>query len=438
MASSSRPSERRKITIIGGGFGGVAVARGLARAPGCDVHLIDRRNFHLFQPLLYQVAMAGLNPSDVAIPLRRLFSKQRNLRVTLAEIDDLDLPGKRIRFDERWHPFDDLVIATGAKHSYFGNDAWEPVAPGLKTIEQATEIRRRVLLAFELAEKEEDLSRRAALLTFVVVGGGPTGVELAGAIAEMASRTLYHDYRVADLSHTEVLLVELGDRVLPSFPPALSQATAAALTHLGVTIATGVRASALGPDGLRVGDRFVPCHTILWAAGVTPSRLAERIPAPKGAQGRILVAPDLSVPGHPDVFVIGDLAAVRGASGATLPGIAPVAMQEGRFVARLLLARARGDLRDDPPIFRYRDRGMLATIGRSKAVANLGRLQLSGLLAWLLWVFVHIVFLMCFRNRFFVFLQWIWSYFRFGRGARLIVYKTWRTHGEERPPFDAA
>ncbi len=436
MTSIEGLSARKKVGVVGGGFGGVAVARGLAKVRDCEVELIDRRNFHLFQPLLYQVAMAGLNPSDVAIPLRKLFSKQRNLRITLAEVDDVDLAGKRIHYDDRWRSFDHLVIATGAKHSYFGNDGWEVVAPGLKTIEQATEIRRRVLMAFELAEKEEDPVRRAALLTFVVVGGGPTGVELAGAIAEMSSHTLQGDYRVADLSQTKVLLVELGNRILPSFPPSLSEATREALGNLGVSVVTGARASELGPGGLRIGDRFVPCHTILWAAGVTPSQLAYRILGEKDSQGRILVAPDLSLPGHPDVFVIGDLAAFREASGASLPGIAPVAIQQGKFVARLLADRVRGRTSAAAPAFRYRDRGIMATIGRSKAVASVGGLEISGLPAWLLWVFVHIVFLMRFRNRFFVFLQWVWSYFRFGHGARLIVHKTWRSYGGEKIRLD--
>jgi len=420
----------KTIVIIGGGFGGVAAARALRTAKNCKIQLIDRRNFHLFQPLLYQVAMAGLNPSDIAIPLRRLFTRQKNIQITLAEVDRVDLANRKIMYDGVWHGFDYLILACGSKHFYFGNDDWENHAPGLKTIEQATEIRRRVLIAFEQAEKQTDPLAREKLLTFVIVGGGPTGVELAGAIAEMASRTLYKDYRNADLSKTKVVLVEAGPRILAAFPPKLSQVAAIYLHRLGVEVLTNARASELNGECLRVGDRLIATHTIIWAAGVKPSSLNNTVATEKDPQGRILVNSDLSVPGHAGVFVIGDQAAFKNERGEFLPGIAPVAIQQGRYVGRLILNQLRGSGAREP--FRYSDKGIMATIGRTKAVVSLGSLQFSGFVAWLTWVFVHIVYLMRFRNRVFVFLQWVWSYFKFGHGARLIVHKTWRFYSGEK------
>lgn len=420
---------RKHLVIVGGGFGGVTAAQSLQRAKNLDITLIDRRNFHLFQPLLYQVAMAGLSPSDIAIPLRALFNKQKNINVTLAEVDQLDLPQKKIHYDQKWVAYDYLILACGAKHSYFGNSSWESVAPGLKNLEQATEIRRRILTSFELAEKEDDLQKREKYLTFVVVGGGPTGVELAGAISEMARHTLKKDFKRADLSKTKVILAEAGPRILAAFPEDLSKIAQKNLQDLDVEVFTNTRAGELSIDGLRLGDRWVETKTIIWAAGVTASKLTQQLSMPKDKQGRVIVNNDLSLPDNKNVFVIGDQAAFILPNGVTLPGIAPVAIQQGRHVARMI----ENDERYAPRFgFTYYDKGIMATIGRSKAVVHTFGFSFSGFFAWLAWAFIHILYLMKFKNRFFVFLQWSWSYFTFGRGARLITYKSWKFYDGEK------
>jgi NADH:ubiquinone reductase (H+-translocating) len=423
----------KNIVIIGGGFGGVSAAQALAQNPQHQITLIDRRNFHLFQPLLYQVAMAGLNPSDIATPLRTLFRPYKNIQVVLAEVDQLDLQSNRIHYDQHWMSYDYLILACGAKHAYFGNEQWESVAPGLKNLEQAVEIRRRILMAFELAEKQNSIEEREKYLTFVVVGGGPTGVELAGAIAEMASHTLRKDYKRADLSKTKVIIVEAGSRLLSSFPEKLSQIAQKNLQDLGVEVLTNTRASELSAEGLKLNDLPVASKTIIWAAGVLPSSLTKQIDSDKDKQGRAIIQSDLSLKKYKNVFVIGDQAAFLGKNGQNLPGVAPVAVQQGKFLKKVFESDKKGLPR---PEFEYFDKGMMATIGRSKAVVSTGSFRFSGFIAWLMWVFIHVVYLMKFRNRFFVLLQWSWSYFTFGRGARLILHKTWRFYSGEKIKMD--
>ncbi len=413
----------KRIGIIGAGFAGISVCKELAKSKDVEIELIDRRNHHLFQPLLYQVAMAGLNPSDISIPIRRLFAKNKNVNVVLAEVESIDVTRCKIQYDQKEFEYDYLVVACGAKHFYFGNKEWEKFAPGLKNIEQATEIRRRVLTAFEMAEKESDSKKRAEYLTFAVVGGGPTGVELAGAISEMAKTTLQSDFKKADLSKTKVVLIEAGDRVLAAFPNELSHRAANDLKELGVEVLTNTMASNLSEEGLKAGDQFLACRTILWAAGVKPSSLTETMDVQKDKRGRVLVNPDLSVSCNPNVFVLGDQAAFLDKNQKELPGIAPVAIQQGQFLGKMILNELKGKPRSN---FEYWDKGIMATIGRSKAVVSSGKLKMTGFLAWLVWVFIHILYLMRFRNKVFVFLQWAWAYFSFGRGARLIVQKTWR------------
>jgi NADH dehydrogenase len=390
------------------------------------VSLIDRRNFHLFQPLLYQVATGALSPGEIASPLRVVLKRHRNTRVWLGEVCDIEVEKRRLFLDRGEITYDLLVLATGARHHYFGNERWEPLAPGLKTVEDATEIRRRILLAFENAEREPDSEKRRAWLTFVIVGAGPTGVELAGALGEIANDTLRHDFRSIDPRESSILLLEALDRVLPPFPPDLSQAAERELIRLGVRSRTGVLVTEMDADGVtvRAGNRVerIATRTVVWAAGVQASPLgrllAERAGAPLDRAGRVIVSPDLSVPGHPDIFVIGDLANFSHQTGKPLPGIAPVAMAEGRYVARLIAERSKG--RDLPP-FRYFDKGNLATIGRNKAVAQFGRLHLTGFLAWFIWVFVHLMYLVEFQNRLLVFIQWAYNYITRNRGARLIT-----------------
>ena len=427
---------KKKVVIIGGGFGGLSATKELARRPGFDVFLIDRKNHHLFQPLLYQVAMAGLNPSEIAIPFRRLLSGYKNIHILMAEVDDVDLDNKKIKFDDNWFDFDILILACGSKHFYFGHPEWEPFAPGLKTIEQATEIRRRILLAFELAEKEKDEKEKEQILTFVVVGAGPTGVELAGAIAELARHTLYKDYQNVDLKKTKVFLVEAGQRILSEFPEKLSEKAKIYLESLGVEVYLGQQASKISQNGLFVGDRYVKAQTIIWAAGVKPTQLSERIKSSKTKDGRIIVNKDLSIPGHPSIFVIGDQAAFpmkdKEGKETYLPGLAPVALQQGRFVSRLIKREQKKKERGE---FKYIDKGIIATIGRSKAVAKAGPFLLTGFIAWLIWAVVHIAYLVRFKNKVFVLLQWLWAYFKFGRGARLIVHKNWRFYSGEKIPI---
>ena len=427
--------QNKIVVVIGGGFAGFSAVKVLGNQKGIDVTLIDRRNHHLFQPLLYQVAMAGLNPSEISIPLRSYFSKYKNVNILLAEVNQIHLENKKINFDNQWLNYDYLLIACGSKHFYFGNNEWEEYAPGLKTIEQATEIRRRILLAFELAEKERDEKKREQYLTFVIIGGGPTGVEMAGAIAEMARKTLYKDYKIANLKKTRVVLVEEGSKILSAFPEKLSNKAKSDLEDLGVEVFLNQRATDVSKQGVKVGEHFLCAHTIIWAAGVKPSQLTDSIDVKKSKDGRILVKNDLSIPNYPDVFVMGDQAAFvvsKNREKTFLPALAPVAIQQGRFVAQLIKNEMSGKRRSS---FQYVDKGIMVTIGRSKAVASLGLFQLTGMMAWLAWVFVHIVYLVRFKNKFFVLLQWIWAYFSFGQGARLIIHKTWKFYSGKKIPI---
>jgi NADH dehydrogenase len=424
-------SDARKLLIVGGGFGGLAVAKGLGGVRGIEVTLLDRSNHHLFQPLLYQVAMAGLSPAEIAAPIRSLLSRHRNVRVLREEVRSVDLAARTLATASGTLAYESLVLACGAQHAYFGHEEWEEFAPGLKTLEQATEIRRRVLSAFEDAEKEDDAERRKALLTFVIVGGGPTGVELAGAIGEMSRFTLARDFRRIDPKLTRVILVEAGPRILPAFRESLASRAVRDLEGLGVQVWTGAPVTRVDASGVELGSERIRAATVLWAAGVLPSALSRALGVPLDAQGRVRVEPDLSVPGHPEVFVIGDQACVIDAAGRPLPGVAPVALQQGRFVARTLARDLAG--RPRAP-FRYVDKGQMATIGRSRAVVELGRLRFAGWLAWLVWIVVHIYYLTGFENRLLVVIQWAWSYLSFRRGARLIVGKRWRFYGGEEAP----
>ncbi len=419
MSNVQTPSNPR-VVIVGGGFGGLSAAKALARQP-FDVTLIDRNNHHLFQPLLYQVATAALSPADIASPIRSILRGQKNARIMLAEVSGVDLKRRQVIADDRRIPYDTLIIATGARHAYFGHDDWAPFAPGLKTIDDATYLRRRILLAFERAENEDDPEERRRLMTFVVVGGGPTGVELAGAIAELAKRALAADFRSIDSRSTRIVLIEAAPRVLTPFDASLSEAARRSLESLGVEVRVGAAVTECNSDGVRVGDEFIPTRTVIWAAGVMASPAGRWLGAETDRAGRVKVNPDLSVPGHPDVFVIGDTALVSGADGHPLPGVAPVAKQQGHYIARLLKARSAG--RSIGP-FAYRDFGSLATIGRKRAVVQFGRFRLSGFFAWVLWSVAHIYFLIGFRNRFIVALNWVWNYVTFQRGSRLITGMT--------------
>ena len=406
-----------RVVIIGGGFGGLSTAKGLADAP-FDVTLIDRNNHHLFQPLLYQVATAGLSPADIASPIRGILGGQRNVKIMLAEVSGIDVTRKEVIADGRRIAYDYLVLATGARHAYFGHNDWAAFAPGLKTIDDATYLRRRILLAFERAENETDVDERRRLMTFVVVGGGPTGVEMAGAIAELAKRALASDFQSIDPQCASIVLIEGAQRLLTPFDPSLSHAARRSLNQLGVDVRLGAAVTDCSCEGVRLGDEFISTRTIIWAAGVMASPAGHWLGADVDRAGRVKVRADLSVPGHPDVFVIGDTAAVTGADGAMLPGIAPVAKQQGQYVARALIARYQGRT---AAVFRYRDVGSLATVGRSRAVAQFGKLRLSGFPAWVLWSGAHVYFLIGFRNRFVVALNWAWSYITFQRGSRLIT-----------------
>ncbi len=413
-----------RVVVIGGGFGGLYATRTLKRA-AADVTLIDRRNFHLFQPLLYQVATGGLSPGEIGSPLRAVVTKQKNTRVLLGEVVDIDVDRHVVRLSDGEVPFDELIVATGATHHYFGHDEWEPLAPGLKTIEDATEMRRRILLAFETAEREPDAREREAWLTFVVVGAGPTGVELAGALSEIANDTLRNDFRAIHPRDAQILLVEAADRVLPPYTPDLSEAASRSLRRLGVTVRLQTSVTAIDADAVTVmvagRTERIRTRTVLWAAGVAASPLARQLATATGATidraGRVHVQPDLSLPGHPEIAVIGDMVHFE-QDGALLAGVAPVAMAEGRYAARRVLSRIAG--REHPP-FRYRDKGKMATIGRSAAVADLGFVRFSGLLAWLAWLFIHLLYLVEFENRLLVLVQWAFMYFTFNRGARLIT-----------------
>jgi NADH dehydrogenase len=405
------------VVVVGGGFGGLYAARALKRAD-VQVTLVDRRNHHLFQPLLYQVATAALSPGDIAHPIRAILRRQRNARVLLGEAVSVDLAAKTLGLKDGVLHYDYLIVATGARHAYFGHEDWEPLAPGLKSLEDALEIRRRILLAFEKAERETDEPRRQALLTFVVVGGGPTGVELSGAIAEISRQVLVSDFRNIDPREARVLLVEAGAQILPAFPEKLSAAAEASLIKLGVSIRKNSPVTSIEPGIVKLGDGLLHAETVLWAAGVQASPLARSFRVPLDAVGRVIVERDLSVPGYPEVFVIGDLAAFTHQTGKPLPGVCPVAIQQGLHAARNVQRLAQGQATES---FHYWDKGNLATIGRAHAVADFGRIRISGVLAWLAWLFVHVFFLIGFRNRFIVIFEWAWAYFTFQRGARLIT-----------------
>jgi NADH dehydrogenase len=408
---------RPRIVIIGAGFGGLSAAHGLAGAPA-DVTVIDRRNYHLFQPLLYQVATAGLSPAQIAQPIRSILRRAPNVSVLLGEVLGIDKEKRTVMVKDREVAYDHLIVATGARHSYFGHDDWESVAPGLKNIDDATGIRRRILMAFEHAEAAEPEQRRR-FLTFVVIGGGPTGVEMAGAIAELAHVALRHDFRSINPRDARIVLVEAGPRLLPAFPEVLSEAARRSLERLHVEVRLGTPVSQCDEEGVAIGDHRLEAATVVWAAGVMASSAARWLGADKDGAGRVKVGPDLSLPGHPEIFVLGDTALALARDGRPLPGLAPVAKQQGAYVARLLGARLAG--RPAPPPFRYRSYGTLATIGRRAAVADFGWIKLDGTLAWLLWGLVHISFLIGFRNRLVVMLDWIWSYVTFQSGARLIT-----------------
>jgi NADH:ubiquinone reductase (H+-translocating) len=418
------------VVVVGGGFGGLEAARALADAPA-RVILVDRRNHHLFQPLLYQVATAALNPADISAPIRHVLRDQLNAEVVLGEVVAVEPEARRLRLADGALRYDFLVVATGATHSYFGRDEWAPLAPGLKTVEDALEIRRRILLAFERAEREPDPAAREALLTFVIVGAGPTGVELAGALSEIARHTLTADFRHIAPESARVILLEALPTVLPPYPPRLQAAARRQLERLGVEVRTGSKVTRIDDEGVTVGDERIAARTVLWGAGVAASPLARSLGAPLDRAGRVEVLPDLTVPGHPEITGVGDLAAARREDGSLVPGVAPAAIQEGRHAAQNVLRTIRGEPRVP---FRYRDKGSLATIGRAAAVAQIRGLEFSGLPAWLAWLLVHIFFLIGFRNRVAVLLQWAWSYVTFSRGARLITdtAKHWRFTADRR------
>jgi NADH dehydrogenase len=424
-------TERKRVVIVGGGFAGMNAAKLLGRSNELDVWVIDRRNHHLFQPLLYQVAMAGLSPAEIAVPIRSLLSGHRNVTVIQGEVRAIDLAAQRVS-GEGFEPlgYDYLLLATGVQHAYFGHERWERFAPGLKTLEQATEIRRRVLTAFELAERANDPECRKRELTFVIVGGGPTGVELAGALGEMSRFTLAEDFHNIDPKLTRVILLEAGPRILPSFAPELASRATRDLESLGVQVWTSSRVTEIDADGVQVGAERIATSTVLWAAGVQASSFGALPGVERDAQGRVMVASDLSLPSHPQVLVLGDLAHLRDAAGRPLPGIAPVALQQGRYAARTILAELHG--RPRVP-FVYRDKGQMATIGRSRAIAQLRHLRLTGWFAWLAWLVIHIYYLSGFKNRLLVLIQWAWSYLTFARGARLIVQKSWRSYPDPEP-----
>ena len=413
------------VVVVGGGFGGLYAARALAKRK-VRVIVVDRLNYHLFQPLLYQVATAALSPGEIAEPLRAILRRFPNVRVLLGEAVTIDTPMRQVKLgDGATLDYDYLVLATGARHSYFNHPEWEPLAPGLKSLADALEMRRRIFLAFELAEREPDEARRRALLTFVVIGGGPTGVELAGAIAEIARHTVSKDFRTFDPRDARVILLEGGERVLATYPADLSARAAKALQRLGVEVRTGAIATAITATSVEVGDDVIPTHTTLWAAGVAASPLGQQLGVGVDRSGRVPVQPDLTVAGHPEIYVVGDLAAFKTGDRQFLPGIAPVAIQAGSHAAKNIVH----DLKHEPrEPFRYFDRGTMATIGRAAAVADLRGLHLSGFFAWMAWLVVHIFFLIGFENRLLVLVQWAWSYLSYERGARLIT-GPWQASG---------
>ncbi|BAZ42311.1 NADH dehydrogenase [Calothrix sp. NIES-4101] len=425
MVASLDNHQRHQVVIIGGGFGGLYTAKALAKA-NVDVTLIDKRNFHLFQPLLYQVATGTLSPGDISSPLRSILSKSKNTKVLLGEVSDIDPKTQEVILNDRIVHYDTLIVATGANHSYFGNDAWKEVAPGLKTVEDAIEIRRRIFSAFEAAEKETDPVKRRALLTFVIVGGGPTGVELAGAIAELAYKTLKEDFRDIDTSETKVVLLQGADRILPSLAPQLSKAAAESLEKLGASVQTKTRVTNIENNVVtyKQGDEFheITSKTILWAAGIQASPMGKILALRTGVEcdraGRVIVEPNLSIKGYENIFAVGDLANFSHQKDQPLPGVAPVAIQEGEYVAKLIQKRLRGKTMQ---AFKYNDYGALAMIGQNAAVVDLGSIKLQGFFAWIFWLLIHIYFLIEFDNKLLVMIQWAWNYLTRKRGSRLIT-----------------
>lgn len=437
-------TSKARVVVVGAGFGGLNAARALGKA-GLQITVIDRKNFHTFQPLLYQVATAGLSPGEIAAPIRSILRSHKNVEVLMGEVTGFDLERRIVQTPDAEIPYDYLIVAAGATHSYFGHEDWEPLAPGLKTIEDALEIRRRVLLAFELAERQAAAGESELPLNFVVVGGGPTGVELAGTLAEISRHALAHEFRSIDPRRTHILLIEGGPRVLPTYPEDLSRSAEEQLRGLGVEVRTSAMVTQIEPGAVEIGETRLPATVVLWAAGVAASPLGKKLGAACDRAGRVPVQADLSLAGHPEVFVIGDLAAAKDEQGKMLPGVAPVAIQEGKFVAKLIreeveragsnnnpkgappLSRSvrQSGVSESRPAFHYWDKGSLATIGRAAAVAQFGKIHISGFVAWLSWLFVHILFLIGFRNRLLVFIQWAWSYVTYERGARLITGSTY-------------
>lgn len=422
-----------RVVIVGAGFGGLNAAEALAQAD-VQITVVDRRNHHTFQPLLYQVATAGLSPGEITAPIRSILSRHKNIEVLMAEVSGFDLARRVVQTNDEEIPYDWLIVAAGASHAYFGHDEWEEYAPGLKTVEDAIEIRRRVLLAFELAEREVAAGKPPVPLNFVVVGGGPTGVELAGTLAEICRHSLAPDFHGVDPSHSRICLIEGGPNVLPAYPLDLSRSAAEQLQKLGVEVHTSAMVTKMEPGAIYIGDTRMEAAVILWAAGVLASPLGKKLSVPTDRAGRVLVNSDLSLPGYPGVFVIGDLAALKDSSGKLLPGVAPVAIQQGRYVARVIkheaseraksVARPVGAIGQARAPFHYHDKGSLATIGRAAAIAQFGKIHISGFVAWLAWLFVHIFFLIGFENRVLVLTQWAWSYFTYERSARLITGST--------------
>jgi NADH dehydrogenase len=406
-----------RVVIVGGGFAGLYAARRFSRS-NVKVTLVDRQNYHLFQPLLYQVATAGLSPGDIATPIRSLVARQSNVEVRMGDVTGVDLKNRRVTLADGVLDYDFLILATGVRHSYFGRDEWERFAPGLKTLDDALELRRRVLTAFEDAEKEPDEKKREAILTFVIVGAGPTGVELAGAIAELSKFTVADDYRRFDPRKSKVLLMEGGDRVLAAFDPALSAKALESLKKLGVDVRLNTRVTNVDAGGVDLGDERIAAHTVLWAAGVAASPISKSLGVELDRSGRVKVQGDLSIPGFPTAYVVGDLACVTQPDGTTVPGLAPAAIQEGEHAADNIMAAALGNPTEP---FSYLDKGIMATVGRASGIAQSGPLRLSGFLGWCAWLFIHILYLIGFRNRLLVMIQWAWAWFTFGRSARLIT-----------------
>ena len=442
-----------RVVIVGAGFGGLNAAMSLAKAPA-HVRLIDRKNHHTFQPLLYQVATAGISPGEIAAPIRSLFKSHKNVDVFMGEVTGFDLEQRLVHTPDVAVPYDYLVVAGGASHAYFGHEDWAEFAPGLKSIEDAIEIRRRILLAFELAERQTAAGEPAPPLNFVIVGAGPTGVELAGTLAEICHQALKNEFRMIDPAQSHILLLEGGPRVLPAYPPDLSASAQEQLKRLGVDVRTSTMVTHVEAGAVQFGDTRIEASVILWAAGVAASSLGKKLDTPVDRAGRVIVQPDLSLPNHPEVFVIGDLASMKNAQGNMLPGVAAVAIQQGQFVAKLIRNKIKSvhgdwksvskDQQAARPAFHYWDKGSIATIGRAAAVAEFGKIHVSGFIAWLSWLFVHIFFLIGFRNRILVFIQWAWSYMTYERGSRLITGSnslpgwTDETHMSLRPKTDPA